>query len=107
MALSACELMWIKYLLNDLSIKTRILMNLYCDNKAAIHISSNHLFHEHTKDVKIDCHFIRKKVITRIINTKYVNSKDRPADILTKAIHRELFHHLSKKLGLHSPSCVA
>ena len=36
-----CELLWIRNILRDLGIEYATLMNLYCDNKAAIQIAQN------------------------------------------------------------------
>ncbi|GJU13551.1 retrovirus-related pol polyprotein from transposon TNT 1-94 [Tanacetum coccineum] len=60
-----CELMWLINLLRDLKIETEQPVNVFCDNKAAIQIAANHVFHDRTKDFEIDLHFIRDKISRR------------------------------------------
>ena len=62
MTQSTCEIMWFHQLLVEVSIKTSIPAKLWCDNQIALHISSNPVFHERTKHIEIDCHFIREKI---------------------------------------------
>jgi hypothetical protein len=57
-----CELTWIKQLLTDMSITIHQPMQIFCDNQAARHIVSNPVFHERTKHIEIDCHFVREKI---------------------------------------------
>jgi hypothetical protein len=52
------ELIWVKQLLMDIGIETRDSMKIFCDNQAARHIALNFVFHERTKYIEVDCHFI-------------------------------------------------
>ncbi|KAL0412091.1 UNVERIFIED_CONTAM: Retrovirus-related Pol polyprotein from transposon RE2 [Sesamum latifolium] len=59
MASTVCELIWISYSLDDFGITLHSLIPFHCDNKAAIHITENPVFHERTKHLDIDCHIVR------------------------------------------------
>lgn len=60
MATTTCESVWIKHLLQELQFYEIQPMKLYCDNKTNFHIASNQVFHDKTKHIKIDCHFMRE-----------------------------------------------
>nr|CAD1826176.1 unnamed protein product [Ananas comosus var. bracteatus] len=62
MASTACELVWLKALLKDMGFNHDGPIQMKCDNQAAIHISTNPVFHERTKHIEVDCHFVREKV---------------------------------------------
>jgi len=69
MASTTCELVWLKQLLKELKFEDVNQMTLICDNQVALHISSNPVFHERTKHIEIDCHFIREKIMFGVIKT--------------------------------------
>ena len=69
MTLATCELIWLKHLLQELRFGKDEQMKLICDNQVALHISSNPVFHERTKHIEVDCHFIREKIASGCIST--------------------------------------
>ncbi|XP_026411203.1 uncharacterized protein LOC113306489 [Papaver somniferum] len=61
MASTTCEIVWLRALLKELGCLPSQPAKMFCDNQAAIQIASNPIFHEHTKHIEVDCHFIREK----------------------------------------------
>ncbi|KAK8936549.1 hypothetical protein KSP39_PZI012592 [Platanthera zijinensis] len=66
------ELTWLEGLLYDLGVKLSSPATLFCDSQAAIHIAKNLVFHERTKHIEVDCHFIREKVQLKKIELTHV-----------------------------------
>ena len=107
MTTTTCELKWLKGLLRSLSVDHFGPMSLYCDNQAALHIAANPVYHERTKHIEVDCHFIRDEISSGNIVTKYVHTSVQLANILTKALGTNQFDALLLKLGIldiHAPT---
>ncbi|RVW71744.1 Retrovirus-related Pol polyprotein from transposon TNT 1-94 [Vitis vinifera] len=102
MALATCELIWLKYLLRELRFGKDEQMKLICDNQATLHIASNPVFHERTKHIEVDCHFIREKIASGCVATSFVNSNDQLADIFTKSLRGPRIKYICNKLGAYN-----
>ena len=101
MATTSCELTWIHFLLNDLQVSHSQPTILHCDNKAALHIASYPVFHEHTKHIELDCPLIHEKIQSGLIRTAYISTAYQLTDNFTKPLGCQQFIHLLRKLGIH------
>ena len=67
-------------------ISSPSLIRMYCDNQASIFTAGNSTFHEHTKHIEIDRHYIRDKVMSRVISTPHVVSSHQLAYVFTQSL---------------------
>ncbi|KAL0414235.1 UNVERIFIED_CONTAM: Retrovirus-related Pol polyprotein from transposon RE2 [Sesamum radiatum] len=102
MASTVSELLWISYLLRDLQLPVQRLIPFWCDNKAALHMTANPVFHERTKHLDIDCHLVRDQFKAGFISPSHISGLHQPADLFTKAVPLPSFTRLMSKLGLVS-----
>ncbi|RVW96191.1 Retrovirus-related Pol polyprotein from transposon RE1 [Vitis vinifera] len=107
MTLATCELIWLKHLLQELRFGKDEQMKLICDNQAALHIASNPVFHERTKHIEVDCHFIREKIASGCVAISFVNSNDQLTDIFTKSLRGPRIKYICNKLGAYNIYALA
>lgn len=63
MSSASSEIVWLRGLLADLGVNLQSPTPLHADNTSAIQIASNPVFHERTKHIEVDCHYIRKLLV--------------------------------------------
>ncbi|XP_048136588.1 uncharacterized mitochondrial protein AtMg00810-like [Rhodamnia argentea] len=94
------ELQWVRMFLGEIGLPMIGSSTLCCDNLSAIHIASNPVFHERTKHIEVNCHFVREKVNSgdiRLVHTRY---EEQLADIFTKPLRCGRVSYICRKLGL-------
>lgn len=75
MAGEILEIIWLDGLLKDQKIDVTTPVKLCCDRKTAMQIASKPIFHEKTKHIEIDCHFLREKLKDGLIKREFVGTK--------------------------------
>lgn len=103
MAAVTCELKWLKGLLLSLGVHHPKAIKLFCDSQSALHMAKNPVFHERTKHIEVDCHFVRDAITDGLIAPSYVPTITQLADIFTKALGKKQFDYLLAKLGIFEP----
>ena len=79
------EIVWLRWLLADMRVFISHLTSMYCDNKNAIHIAHNSVFHERTKYIEIDCHLTCHHFKHDTITLPFVSSSLWLTDFFTKS----------------------
>lgn len=89
--------MWLLNLLSELGVPSQV-PTLFCDNIGTTYLCSNPVFHSRMKHIALDYHFVRQMVQLENIRVSHISTKDQPADILTKPMHRTRFSFLRDKI---------
>jgi hypothetical protein len=103
LAESAKEAIWLRHLLHSLGSSLRLPTTIFSDNQSAIQLVKNPKYHKRTKHIETKYYLIREKYLQQQIEVQYVHTKQQIADLLTKALPRETFHHLRALQGLVAP----
>nr|GEV17079.1 putative RNA-directed DNA polymerase [Tanacetum cinerariifolium] len=98
----ACQVIWMREMLNEFGLTQMGSSVIKCDNTSAIQLSRNPVFHGRCKHIGVRFHFLRDLVNKGIVGLEYVDTREQVADIFTKPLHRDVFQGLRERLGVCS-----
>jgi hypothetical protein len=70
------------------------------DNKSAIQLSKNPVFHDRSKHIEVRYHYIRECIDSGLIAVELIGTNDQLADIFTKALGCMKFQELRERIGI-------
>lgn len=97
---AACQGVWLSQLLGEVNQEEPDAFKLLIDNKSAIALSKNPVFHERSKHIATRYHYIRERVGDGSVHVEFVRTEGQIADILTKALGRTRFQELRSRIGV-------
>lgn len=97
---AACQAIWLRNVLKELTGEQVGPVLICIDNKSAIDLAKNSVFHGRSKHIDIRYHFIRECIERGEVVVKHVSSEIQKADLLTKAFVAEKFERMRSLLGI-------
>lgn len=97
---AACQAIWLRKMVSQVTGNQVEPVVLYTDNRSAIDLDKNSVFHGWSKHINIRYHFIRECVENGEIIFKHVSRDFQRADVLTKAMPTARFEKMRLLLGV-------
>nr|GFA20445.1 ribonuclease H-like domain, reverse transcriptase, RNA-dependent DNA polymerase [Tanacetum cinerariifolium] len=99
---AATQALWLKRLLRKLTNSKEDKVTIRVDNKFAIQLMKNPVFHGRSKHIDTKYYFIRECVEREDIQVEFVSGEYQRADILTKALPKIRFLTMRQPIGLEN-----
>jgi len=97
---AAKQAIWLQELLEEVSEKPCNKVMIRLDNKSAIALTKNPVFHGRSKHIHKRYHFIRECIENNLVDVQHIPGSEQKADILTKALGRIKFKEMRDLVGM-------
>lgn len=96
----ACQAVWMRGILKEISHVQEGPTTLLCDNNSAIKLSRNPILRGRTKHIDVRYHFLRNLTKEGIIEMKHCGTENQLADLMTKPLKLAVFEYLRSLIGV-------
>lgn len=97
---AAKQAIWLQELLEEVTERKVQKVMIHIDNKSAIALTKNPVFHGRSKHIHKRYHFIRECVENEQVDIQHIPGTEQKADILTKALGRIKFREMRELVGV-------
>jgi hypothetical protein len=97
---ASCESIWLQKLLKGLFDLEMEAIVILCDNQSCIKMTNNLVFHDKSKHIEIQYHYIHDMVQRGAIKLQYVGIDEQVVDVLTKPLSHVKFEYFRDKIGV-------
>ena len=70
------QVVWLRKILEDMGEKQEMTTVYFCENKSAISMSKNSVFHSRTKHINLKHHYIREAVEDEEVQIRHIKTGD-------------------------------
>ena len=98
--MTACQGIWLRRLLIEITGQNIPPVKLFVDNKSALELMKNPVFHGRSKHIDVRFHFIRECVENGEIEVTHVDGKEQKDDMLTKPLNRVKHDEMCRLIGI-------
>ena len=99
---AAKQAIWLQELLSEVVGEECKKVTIRVDNRSAIALTKNPVFHGRSKHIHRRFHFIRECVENEQVEVDHVPGSEQKADILTKSLGRIRFKEMRSFMGVHN-----
>ena len=100
------QALWLRKIMKDLKLNQEAATVVLCDNKFAVAMVKNPVFHEKIKHIKIKYYAIREAEKEGEVMLLHCSAEEQLVDIFTKGLQKTKFEKLRDKLGVVHSSCI-
>ena len=94
------EVVWTRNFLRELGLEVDGPSDIYIDNQSALSVAKNPEHHGRMKHLDLRFFWLRDAVSQKVISISYIPTGDMTADLLTKALSRQLVEKHRREMGL-------